>query len=279
MSKIVSTAGYTPADVRSSRPITVLDFLSARSRNSRLSIITAYDYTMARLLDEAGVDGILVGDSLGMVVQGHGNSLSVTMEEMIYHARCVVRGTRRALVTVDMPFMSYQISPSQALENAGRIIKESGAKAVKVEGGERTASAVAAIAAADIPVMGHIGMTPQSVHRLGGFRVQRDEDKLLRDAQAIAQAGAFALVLECVPQDLAAKVTERISIPTIGIGAGPSCDGQVLVGQDLLGMYGDLHPKFVKQYADLGSAIRTAVANYCREVREGIFPDSENSFQ
>ncbi|MCS6850850.1 MAG: 3-methyl-2-oxobutanoate hydroxymethyltransferase [Gemmataceae bacterium] len=261
------------------RPVTVPDFLSARSRGVRLTMLTAYDYTMARLLDAAGVDGILVGDSLGMVVQGNEHSLSVTLDEMIYHTRCVSRGVRRSLLVADMPFMSYQVSPQQALENAGRLVKEGGAHAVKLEGGVRSEASIAAIAAADIPVMGHIGLTPQSVRRLGGFRVQRDEAKLLDDARATEQAGAFALVIECVPSELARKITESVSIPTIGIGAGPACDGQILVTPDLLGLYEDVRPRFVKQYAELGREVLRAVEAFCREVQERKFPAAEHQFR
>jgi 3-methyl-2-oxobutanoate hydroxymethyltransferase len=261
------------------RPVTVPDFLSARSRGVRLTLLTAYDYTMARLLDNAGVDGILVGDSLGMVVQGHENCLPVTLDEMIYHTKLVRRGTRRSLVVTDMPFMSFQVSPQQALENAGRVIKEGGAHGVKLEGGVRSAAAIAALTAADIPVMGHVGLTPQSVHRLGGFRVQRDEERLLEDARATEQAGAFALVVECVPEAVAQRITEAAHIPTIGIGAGAGCDGQVLVSYDMLGLFGDLRPRFVKQYADLGDSITKAVEAYCREVREGGFPSSDYAFR
>jgi 3-methyl-2-oxobutanoate hydroxymethyltransferase len=261
------------------KPVTVPDFLSARSRGARLTVLTGYDYTFARLLDEAGVDAILVGDSLGMVVQGHANALPVTLDEMIYHTRCVARGTSRAMIITDMPFMSFQLSAMQALESAGRLVKEGGSHAVKLEGGERTADAIAAIVRADIPVVGHVGLTPQSVHRFGGFKVQRQEHQLLADAKAVEQAGAFAVVVECVPSELAAKITSSLSIPTIGIGAGPHCDGQVLVIQDMLGMYADLRPRFVKRYAELGSQIRQAVEAYCREVREGKFPDGAYSFQ
>ena len=259
--------------------MTVPDFLSARSRGVRLTMLTAYDYTSARLLDEAGVDSILVGDSLGMVMQGHPNALKVTLDEVIYHTRCVVRGVRRALVVADMPFMTYQISPQQALANAGRLIQEGGATAVKLEGGARSAATISAITQADIPVVGHIGLTPQSVHRFGGFRVQRDEERLLADAQAVEMAGAFALVLECVPAELAARITASLSIPTIGIGAGAGCDGQVLVFHDMLGLFPDLQPRFVKRYAELGGQVREAVETYCREVREGTFPAEEHSFR
>jgi 3-methyl-2-oxobutanoate hydroxymethyltransferase len=261
------------------RPVTVPDFLAAKTRGVRLTMLTAYDYTMARLLDAAGVDGVLVGDSLGMVVQGHEHSLRVTLDEVIYHTRCVERGIQRSLLVADMPFMSFQISPQQAVENAGRVIKVGGARAVKIEGGVRTASSLAAIASADIPVMGHIGLTPQSVHRLGGFRVQRDEQKLLEDARATEQAGAFAVVVECVPIEIAEKISAAIKIPTIGIGAGAGCDGQILVAQDMLGLFDDFRPRFVKQYADLGGEIVRAVETYCREVREGTFPSPEHGFR
>jgi 3-methyl-2-oxobutanoate hydroxymethyltransferase len=261
------------------RPVTVPDFLSARERRTRLTVLTGYDYSFARLLDEAGVDAVLVGDSLGMVVQGHANALPVTLDEMIYHTRCVARGMHRAMIITDMPFMTFQLGPTQALESAGRLVKEGGAHAVKLEGGERTADAIAAIVRADIPVMGHVGLTPQSVHRFGGFKVQRQEDRLLADAKAVEQAGAFAIVVECVPSELAKRMTESVLIPTIGIGAGPHCDGQVLVLQDMLGLYGDLRPRFVKRYAEVGTQVRQAVEAYCREVREGRFPDSGHSFQ
>jgi 3-methyl-2-oxobutanoate hydroxymethyltransferase len=261
------------------RPVTVPDFVAAKARGQRLTMLTAYDYTMARLLDAAGVDSLLVGDSLGMVVQGHPDSLGVTLDEVIYHTRMVVRGARRSLVVADMPFMSYQVSPQQAVENAGRLVKEGGAQAVKLEGGVRSAAAVAAIAAADIPVVGHIGLTPQSVRRLGGFKVQRDAEQLLTDARTIEAAGAFALVVECVPADLAARVTAAVKVPTIGIGAGAGCDGQVLVTHDLLGLYDEFRPRFVKQYAELGREVTRAAAAYCREVRDGTFPGAEHSFR
>ena len=261
------------------RPVTVPDFVGAKSRGLRLTMLTAYDFTMARLVDAAGVDSILVGDSLGMVVQGQPDCLGVTLDEMVYHTRLVARGTRRALVVADLPFMSYQVSPQQALESAGRLIKEGGAHAVKLEGGVRSAAAVSAITNADIPLMGHIGLTPQSVRRLGGFKVQRDADKLIDDALAIEAAGAFALVVECVPTELAARVTDAVKIPTIGIGAGPRCDGQILVTPDILGMFDDFRPRFVKQFADVGQTVRRAVESYCGEVRDGLFPNAEHSFR
>lgn len=265
--------------ISSERLVTVPDFLAAKVQGRRLTMLTAYDYTMARLLDAAGVDSLLVGDSLGMVVQGMPDSLTVTLDEMIYHTKLVARGISRALLIADMPFMSYQVSPQQAVESAGRLIKEGGAHAVKLEGGVRSADAVAAVTRADIAVVGHIGLTPQSVRRLGGFKVQRDAEKVLDDARAIEAAGAFAVVVECVPTDLAERITATLKIPTIGIGAGPKCDGQVLVTPDLLGLYSDFRPRFVKQYADLGQEVRSAVEAYCREVREGVFPAAEHSFQ
>lgn len=261
------------------RRVTVPDFVAAKTKGVRLTMLTAYDYTMAMLLDAAGVDGILVGDSLGMVVQGKEHSLSVTMEEVIYHTQLVKRGLRRALLVADLPFMSFQVSPQQALENAGRLLKEGGAHAVKLEGGVRSAAGIAAITSADIPVMGHIGLTPQSVHRYGGFRVQRDEAKLLEDALATEKAGAFALVVECVPREVARKITAAVKIPTIGIGAGVGCDGQILVTHDMLGLFDEFKPRFVKQYADLGRDLVQAVETYIREVREGTFPAEEHSFK
>lgn len=264
---------------REGRPVTVPDFLAAKSSGRRLTMLTAYDATMARLLDSAGVDSLLVGDSLGMVIQGQPDSLAVTLDEMIYHTRLVVRGASRALVVADMPFMSYQVSPQQALEGAGRLIKEGGAHAVKLEGGVRSAPAVAAITGADIPVVGHIGLTPQSVRRLGGFRVQRDEKRLLEDALAIEQAGCFALVVECVPAELARTITRAVKVPTIGIGAGAGCDGQVLVTHDMLGLFHEFQPRFVKQFANLGHDLVRAVESYCQEVRDGAFPSSEHEFR
>jgi len=281
MSAATKTNGQAngAAGANEARPVTVPDFLSARSRGVRLTMLTAYDYTMACLLDAAGVDGLLVGDSLGMVVQGNENSLAVTLDEVIYHTKMVRRGVRRSLLVADMPFMSFQVSPQQALENAGRLVKEGGAHAVKLEGGVRSAPAIAAITGADIPVMGHVGLTPQSVHRFGGFRVQRDENKLLDDALATEKAGAFALVVECVPVELARKVTAAVQIPTIGIGAGAACDGQILVTHDMLGLYDDFRPRFVKPYAELGRDLVRAVETYCREVRAGAFPAEEHGFR
>lgn len=278
-SVVKPSCGYASGPSSEPRLMTVPEFAAAKARGNRLTMLTAYDYTMARLLDAAGVDALLVGDSLGMVVQGHPNSLSVTLEEILYHTKMVARAVRRSLLIADMPFMSFQVGPQQALENAGRLVKEGGAHAVKVEGGVRSADAIAAIAQADIPVMGHIGLTPQSVRRFGGFRVQRDEDRLLEDAKATEQAGAFGVVLECVPSEMARKVTEAVKIPTIGIGAGAGCDGQVLVSYDMLGLFDELKPRFVKQYADLGADIMAAVEKYCRDVRTGKFPAEEHGFK
>jgi 3-methyl-2-oxobutanoate hydroxymethyltransferase len=261
------------------RQVTVPDFVASKARGHRLTMLTAYDYTMARLLDDAGVDSLLVGDSLGMVVQGQPDSLAVTLDEVIYHTRLVARGVRRSLLVADLPFMSYQISPRQALKSAGRLVKEGGAQAVKLEGGVRCAAAIAAITSADIPLMGHIGLTPQSVRRLGGFKVQRDAERLLEDALAVEAAGAFAVVVECVPTEVAARITAALKIPTIGIGAGPECNGQILVTPDLLGLFDDIRPRFVKHYADLGQAVRKAVEAYCRDVRGGSFPGPEHSFR
>ena len=278
-SSAASSLGNGTATTQERRPMTAPEFTAAKARGVRLTVLTAYDYTMARLLDDAGVDAILVGDSLGMVVQGEPHSLRVTVDEVIYHTRLVARGIRHCLLIADMPFMSFQVSPQQAVENAGRLVKEGGAHAVKLEGGRRSAAAMEAIVAADIPVMGHVGLTPQSVHRFGGFRVQRDQKRLIDDAVAAEKAGAFALVVECVPIELAEKITEAVKIPTIGIGAGAGCDGQVLVTHDMLGLFPDLKPRFVKQYADVGAAIVDAAEAFCREVRAGTFPGPEHSFE
>ena len=261
------------------RTVTVPEFRAAKARGTKLAVVTAYDYTSARLCDEAGVDCILVGDSLGMVIQGHPTSLPVTLDEMLYHTRCVVRGVRRALIVVDMPFMTYQVSPKQAVRNAGRLLKEGGAHAVKLEGGVRMQATVKACVDAGIPVMGHVGLTPQAVHQFGGFKVQRNGDELLADAAAVEKAGAFSVVVESVPADLGAKITLSVTIPTIGIGAGAGCDGQVLVFHDLLGLYPDFKPKFAKRYADLGTQVKAAVEAYCKEVRDGTFPAAEHSFR
>ncbi|HYC56019.1 MAG TPA: 3-methyl-2-oxobutanoate hydroxymethyltransferase [Candidatus Binatia bacterium] len=265
--------------------VTVPAILAAKGER-KLAMVTAYDFTFARLADRAGADLLLVGDSLGMVVQGCENTLAVTMDEMVYHTRMVARGRRRALVVGDMPFLSYQVSVAEAVSNAGRLIKEGGAEAVKLEGGVHIADTVERIAAMDIPVMGHIGLTPQSVHRMGGHKVQGRKpgreaggrERLLQDAVALEEAGAFAVVIEGVPADLAAEITAEISIPTIGIGAGVSCDGQVLVLHDVLGLEDRIAPKFVKRYADLGAAAVDAMSQYVEEVRSARFPTLAHSF-
>lgn len=261
---------------------TVLDLQKMKASNQRIAMITAYDATMARLVDAAGVDMVLVGDSLGMVVQGGANTLAVTLDQMIYHGKCVARGVQNAHLTVDLPFMSYQLSPSQALESAGRVMKETGCQSVKLEGGARSAPAIQACVEAGIPVVAHVGLTPQSVHGLGGFRVQgRGQDaaaRLIDDALAVQEAGAFCVVLELVPAALATELSARLAIPTIGIGAGVGCDGQVLVCNDLLGLDSRFTPKFVRRFANLEAPIVDAVQAYVGAVRDGSFPAEEHSF-
>ncbi|MGD8609281.1 MAG: 3-methyl-2-oxobutanoate hydroxymethyltransferase, partial [Myxococcales bacterium] len=258
------------------RPVTVPRLGDMKRRNERITMVTAYDATFARLFDEAGIDVLLVGDSLGMVVQGQSSTLPVTVDEVIYHCRAVARGTRRAHLVGDMPFLSWQLSPEQALANAGRFLAEGGAQAVKLEGGVEAAPTIERIVHAGIPVMAHVGLTPQSVHAMGGFRVQgkteRAAERVLADAKAVAEAGAYALVLEGIPSDLAQQITESVPIPTIGIGAGPHCDGQVLVCYDLLGLTPDLRPKFVKRYAEFFDEGVAAARRYRDEVRAGLFP-------
>ncbi|MCC6811594.1 MAG: 3-methyl-2-oxobutanoate hydroxymethyltransferase [Deltaproteobacteria bacterium] len=264
------------------KPVTIHSLRQMKTKAERIAMVTAYDATFARLFDQAGIDAILVGDSLGMVVQGQKNTLPVTMDEMVYHTRAVVRGVQRAHVIGDLPFMSYQGSDDEALKNAGRLIQEGGASSVKLEGGSEFAPVVQKIWRAGIPVMGHIGLTPQSVHKIGGFVVQgRDEDKakkLFDDALALEQAGCYAIVLEAIPAELAADITRAVSIPTIGIGAGKDCDGQILVSYDLLGMISDFKPKFVKKYADLATTISDATKSYVSEVRGAAFPAEEHTF-
>ena len=261
---------------------TVSTFLESKGKK-KLSMLTAYDYSMAKLIDEAGIDSILVGDSLGMVIQGHDNTLSVTMEDIIYHTKCVVHGVENALVIADMPFMSYQTSIYDAVTNAGRLIKEGGAAAVKLEGGSSVLEEIKAIVKSQIPVVGHIGLTPQSVNIFGGFKVQgKNEEtarKLIEDAKKIEKAGAFCIVVECVPEDLAKLITEAVSIPIIGIGAGKYTDGQVLVYQDMLGMFGDFVPKFVKKYSNIGEMIRESIKSYIEEIESGAFPAKEHTFK
>lgn len=262
---------------------TSVTFKEAKIKKEKITMLTAYDYSTAKIIDDSGINGILVGDSLGMVCLGYEDTLAVTMEDMIHHSKAVARGARNSLVVTDMPFMSYQTSVYDAVVNAGRLIKEGNAQAVKLEGGIEVASQIRAIVNASIPVMGHIGLTPQSVNAFGGFKVQgKNEEaakKLLEDAKAVEEAGAFAVVLECVPSKLAEYITSKLSIPTIGIGAGVGCDGQILVYQDMLGMYSDFTPKFVKKYTDLGKYMKEAFTKYIEEVRDGVFPDEEHSFK
>jgi 3-methyl-2-oxobutanoate hydroxymethyltransferase len=263
---------------KNSAAVTLPDFARWKQQRRKISVLTAYDFTMARLLDAAGVDCLLVGDSLGMVVQGWETTLRVTLDQMVYHSEMVARAARRALVVADLPFLSYQASPQQAILSAGRFLKETRCQAVKLEGGRRMAATIAALVDAEIPIMGHVGLTPQSVRRIGGFKVQRDAETLLADAQAVADAGAFAIVLESLPADIAARITESLPIPTIGIGAGPHCDGQVLVSADLLGLFDEFRPKFVRRYADLGSLVKKAAAAYVADVAAGKFPSDQESF-
>ena len=262
---------------------TSVTFKESKKNGEKLTMLTAYDYTTAKLLDESGVDSILVGDSLGMVVLGYDDTLSVTMEDMIHHSAAVARGAKNALVITDMPFMSYQTSVYDAVVNAGRLVKEVKAQAVKLEGGIEFCEHIKAIVKASIPVCAHIGLTPQSVNAFGGFKVQgkgkQEAQRLLDEARAVEEAGAFAVVLECVPAKLAKKISESISIPTIGIGAGEGCDGQVLVYQDMLAMYSDFKPKFVKQYAQIGSVMKDAFRQYIDEVKSGAFPSEEHTFK
>jgi 3-methyl-2-oxobutanoate hydroxymethyltransferase len=264
-----------PADDR----MTVPAFAARKGSGKKLTMLTAYDHAFARLVDEAGVDCVLVGDSLAMVVQGRANTLGVTLDEMIYHAELVGRAVRRALVVVDMPFPTNHLGPYKAVAAAGRILKETQAQAVKLEGGAEQARVIEALVSAGIPVMAHCGLRPQSVHQLGGYRVQRDEERLMNDALAAEAAGAFSVLLECIPGEAARRITERLRVPTIGIGAGPDCDGQVLVLHDVLGLTSGYVPKFVKAYADVGQVVRDAVARYCEDVRSGAFPDPPHSFK
>ncbi|HJL19254.1 MAG TPA: 3-methyl-2-oxobutanoate hydroxymethyltransferase [Sandaracinaceae bacterium LLY-WYZ-13_1] len=273
--------GATPPRKRSAR-VTAPKLRRMKERGDKIVMLTAYDATFARMLDEAEVDVLLVGDSLGMVIQGQDSTLPVTVDEVVYHTRAVARGCSRPLVVGDMPFMSYQVTPEEALRNAGRFLSEGGAQAVKLEGGESVAPTIRRIVEAGIPVMAHVGLTPQSVHAMGGFKVQGKSDaqaeRILRDAHAVQDAGAFALVLEGIPAPLAARITAELEIPTIGIGAGVECDGQVLVCYDMLGLTPDLKPKFVKRYAELFDAGVEAARRYADEVRAGAFPSAAHSF-
>jgi 3-methyl-2-oxobutanoate hydroxymethyltransferase len=262
---------------------TILDIKKMKMQGEKITMLTAYDYTMASILDESNIDVLLVGDSLGNVILGYDSTLPVTMEDMLHHTKAVSRAVKNAMIVADMPFLSYQISPEAALANAGRFLKEADAQAVKLEGGREFAEVVHKITCAGIPVMAHLGLTPQSVHQLGGYKVQgKKEDAaeiMMQDAKILEEAGAFSVVLECVPEKLAAEITGSLSIPTIGIGAGVSCDGQVLVVNDMLGMYERMTPKFVKKYANLNLEIRNAVKAYIAEVKQGKFPDNEHSFK
>ena len=261
---------------------TVATFRKAKAGGKKLSMLTAYDYSMASLIDDAGINGILVGDSLGNVILGYEDTLSVTMEDMIHHGAAVARGAKNALVVIDMPFMSYQTSVYEAVTNAGRLMKEGRGNAVKLEGGIEVLPQIRAIVQTGIPVMAHLGLTPQSVNAFGGFKVQgKDEaaaQRILDAAKAVEEAGAFAVVLECVPSALAQKITESISIPTIGIGAGAGCDGQILVYQDMLGMFSDFTPKFVKRYGEIGASMREAFKSYISEIDSGAFPAAEHGY-
>ncbi|MCC6493910.1 MAG: 3-methyl-2-oxobutanoate hydroxymethyltransferase [Pirellulales bacterium] len=269
------SAPATPSQPR----MTVPKFAALKGTGRKISMVTAYDFPFARLVDQAGVEAVLVGDTLSMVVQGHENTLPVTLDEMIYHAEMVGRAVNQALVVVDMPFPSYHVGRYKAIDNAGRILKRARCQAVKLEGGADQAETIAAIVSAGIPVMAHCGLRPQSVHQLGGYKVQRDEEALIEDARAAAQAGAFAMVLECIPTTIARRITEMLAIPTIGIGAGGDCDGQVLVLHDVLGLTSGYVPRFVKSYADLSTTIVGALQQFRDEVRSGEFPAPEHAFQ
>lgn len=263
--------------------VTIQELWKKKAEGRKITMLTAYDYTFAKIVDEAEIDVILVGDSLGMVVQGKENTLSVTIDEMIYHTEMVSRAVKQAMVIGDMPYLSYQVSVEEAVKNAGRFIKEAGAQGVKVEGGSEVIAQVSAMTKAEIPVLGHVGLTPQAILRMGGFKVQgRTEEqrkKIIEDSLMLQDAGAFAIVLEAIPMDLAKEITERLSIPTIGIGAGPYCDGQVLVLHDILGLFERFTPRFVKKYANLKEEALKAVKAYKEEVEKGLFPLEEHSFK
>ena len=262
-----------------SRPVTVPGFVAMKEKGQKITMLTAYDFPTAKLLDEAGVDVLLVGDSLAMVVQGHENTIPVTLDEMIYHGEMVARAAQRAMVIVDIPFPINHHGTRETVKAAGKIMKRTGCTAVKLEGGADQADVISALVTAGIPVMAHVGLRPQAVHVMGGYKVQRDLDVLLKDATAAQEAGAFGIVLECIPTDIAATLTEKLSIPTIGIGAGPRCDGQVLVVNDMLGFNSGYVPSFVKTYGNVKETISEAVRQYCEEVRQSAFPDEEHSFK
>ena len=262
--------------------VTISEIRGMKQKQEKIPTLTAYDYVTAKVVDEAGVPLILVGDSLGMVMLGYESTIPVTMEEMLHHTKAVVRGAKKAMIVGDMPFMTYQVDISDALQNAGRFIKEAGAQAVKLEGGEAVAETVRRIVNCGIPVMGHLGLTPQSIYQLGGFKVQGKTpelaEKLLKDARILEEAGAFSVVLECVPAPLAKLITQRLSIPTIGIGAGPDCDGQIQVISDILGLYTDFVPKHAKRYVRLAEEMKTAVSDYMNEVKSTVFPTVKQSY-
>jgi 3-methyl-2-oxobutanoate hydroxymethyltransferase len=264
--------------VPSSDVVTVPHFARWKAEGRKIAVLTAYDFPSARLFDEAGADMLLVGDSLGTVVQGRSTTLGVTLDQIIYHSEMVARAATRALVVADLPFGTYQESDDLAVRSASRILKETECRAVKLEGGRRMASRLKALVQANIPVIGHVGLTPQSVHFLGGWKVQRDAEALIADAIAVADAGAFAIVIECVPSEIGQRITGSVPIPTIGIGAGPGCDGQVLVQHDVLGIFEKFRPKFVRRYAELGDLTRSAAARYVKDVHSGAFPNSKEGY-
>lgn len=263
--------------------ITIQDFLRKKTEGKKITMLTAYDYPFARIVDEASIDAVLVGDSLGMVIQGLENTLPVTMDEMLYHTKIVSRAVKNAMVIGDLPFMSYQTGVEDTLRNAGRLIKEAGASAIKIEGGAEVSDRIKAMSRADIPVMAHIGLTPQSIHRMGGYKVQgktkEAQKRLIEEALVAEDSGAFALLLEAIPMKLAGKITSRLTIPTIGIGAGPYCDGQVLVLHDVLGLFERFTPRFVKRYADLKQDALKALMAFREEVEGGVFPSEDQSFK
>jgi 3-methyl-2-oxobutanoate hydroxymethyltransferase len=264
------------------KKVTTKTLVEMKRNGEKIAMLTAYDFIIAKLLDEAGIDVILVGDSLGNVFQGHKTTLPVTLEDMIYHTKAVCRGVKRAMVVVDMPFLTYQVSVEEAVKNCGRVLKETCAEAVKLEGGSEIVEVVKKLTSIGIPVMGHLGLTPQSIHKFGGYDVrgvdEKEAEKILNDAMALEQAGAFAIVLEKIPSELAKQITKSLSIPTIGIGAGPHCDGQVLVVYDMLGLFEEFKPKFVRRYAELSKLIKNAFENYIKDVKSGKFPDESESY-
>ncbi len=264
------------------KKFTVSSFLKAKEKGEKISMLTAYDYSTAKLLDEAEIDSLLVGDSLGMVMLGYENTLKVTVDDMIHHCKAVSRGAKRAMIIGDMPFLSYHVSIEDSIRNAGRIVQEGGVHAVKLEGGREVIDKIRAIVKAQIPVIGHLGLTPQSINMFGGFKVQGKSEeqakKIIEDALLLQEAGVFAIVLECVPEGLAKIISEKLEIPTVGIGAGKYCDGQVLVTQDMLGMYTDFVPKFVKQYSNLCDSIKESTRLYIKEMQNEVFPAKEHTF-